>query len=157
METRMQLPEFHRSRPNIGDKSVVFIPAARRHQRRGRGVGRGMKMLKLQRPQNSCMQRNQDCWPCFHDRMHPPHENACTHIGARGLRALSGPRVRVNPSLPSFTRNILFSLYSLLFFFFIIISQNISKSKLSFIFVSLFKRRYLGDRNFNFRNVFGIF
>lgn len=29
----------------------------------GRGEGQGIKMftLKLQRPQNSCMQRNQDC------------------------------------------------------------------------------------------------
>lgn len=33
MET-VQLAEFHRSRPNVDDKSVVFIPAARRHRRR---------------------------------------------------------------------------------------------------------------------------
>lgn len=114
MET-VQLAEFHRSRPNVDDKSVVFIPAARRHRRRWLEGEWRCPALKLQRPQNSCMQRNQDCWPCFHDRMRPLHENACTHIGARGTY-LSRPRVRVNSPLPSLR---LLKIFYLAIFFFI--------------------------------------
>lgn len=53
---------------------------------------KGMKMLtlKLQRPQNSCMQRNQDCWPssvteCNHCMKTQTRTHVHTHysIGAR--------------------------------------------------------------------------
>lgn len=77
MSTRSQeLLKFYRPPYRIpGYKSRVFIPVSRRGTptrttissyvggERGRGKGIKMFTLKLQRPQNSCMQRNQDCWP----------------------------------------------------------------------------------------------
>lgn len=150
MET-VQLAEFHRSRPNVDDKSVVFIPAARRHRRRWLEGEWRCPALKLQRPQNSCMQRNQDCWPCFHDRMRPLHENACTHIGARGTY-LSRPRVRVNSPLPSLR---LLKIFYLAIFFFIFFSKSTWKSKLYFA-PCYYKSKDIREmmRNFNFHKIF---
>lgn len=83
MPAEQELWKFYRPPGYPGYKSRVFIPVGRRVGRRQRGrllrgwrrgIGKGrerggsgregikMFTLKLQRPQNSCMQRNQDCW-----------------------------------------------------------------------------------------------
>lgn len=145
METRMQLPEFHRSRPNVDDKSVVFIPAVRRHQRGGWLEGdedarcwncNDHRILACSEIKTADRASMTECTRCMKTRVH-----TLVHVAFEVYRGHVSVWI---PLCPPYSKYSILAVFFYFFSFFFIF-QNISKSKLSFIFVSLRARRYLRD------------